>query len=110
LVLRDAVAAVGSPTMVDGILLLGFGGPTPGCCGRRADCAWKPGCEATCFVSGILGDNAAREHRIEEVAKHYVHFGGFSPYNRLTESQAARLGEELARRGHRMPIACGFRH
>ncbi len=32
--------------MGDGVLLAAFGGPQPGCCGRRADCARGPGCEA----------------------------------------------------------------
>ena len=52
--------------MSDGLLLLGFGGPTPGCCGRRASCPRTPGCEAECFVAGILGDNPARAARVSE--------------------------------------------
>lgn len=96
--------------MSDGVLLLGFGGPTPGCCGRRPDCPRTPGCEAACFVGGVLGDARGRQDRIAEVAAHYAHFGGASPYNRLTESQRGRLAEELARRGHDLRLACGFRH
>ncbi len=96
--------------MTDGLLLLGFGGPTPGCCGRRASCPRTPGCEAECFVAGILGDNPARAARVAEVAAHYHGFGGFSPYNQLTAVQANALGGELARRGRTMPIACGYRH
>ena len=83
--------------MTDGLLVLGFGGPTPGCCGRRATCPKTPGCEAECFVAGILGDNPARAARIAEVAGHYHHFGGFSPYNALTErQQRVGAGGELA--------------
>lgn len=96
--------------MPDGLLLLGFGGPTPGCCGRRASCPKTPGCEAECFVSGILGDNPARAKRIAEVTDHYRHFGGFSLYNELTQAQADALSAELTRRGHRLPVACGYRH
>lgn len=96
--------------MIDGVLVLGFGGPVPGCCGRRAVCARTPGCEAECFVSGILGDNPARAGRVAEVAKHYAHFGGSSPYNRLTDGQARRLREALVARGLDVPVACGFRH
>lgn len=96
--------------MTDGLLVLGFGGPTPGCCGRRATCPKTPGCEAECFVAGILGDNPARAARIAEVAEHYRHFGGFSPYNELTERQASALQAELARRGRPLAVACGYRH
>lgn len=98
---------------IDGLLLLGFGGPTPGCCGRRPPgvCSQKPGCEAECFVAGILGDNPARMHRIDEVVSHYVHTGGgFSPYNDLTQAQATALKAELARRGLDIPVELGFRH
>jgi ferrochelatase len=96
--------------MTDGLLVLGFGGPTPGCCGRRASCPKTPGCEAECFVAGILGDNPARAARITEVAEHYRHFGGFSPYNQLTQRQATALQQELARRGRTLAVACGYRH
>jgi ferrochelatase len=96
--------------MSDGLLLLGFGGPTPGCCGRRATCPKTPGCEAECFVSGILGDNPARASRIAEVAEHYRHFGGFSPYNELTQRQADALRAELQKRGCPLSVACGYRH
>lgn len=96
--------------MTDGLLVLGFGGPTPGCCGRRATCPKTPGCEAECFVAGILGDNPARAARISEVTEHYRHFGGFSRYNELTARQATALQSELARRGRTLAVACGYRH
>lgn len=96
---------------VDGLLLLGFGGPTPGCCQRRDTCPRTPGCEAECFVAGILGDNPARMGRIHEVVHHYqATGGGFSPYNELTRAQADALEAELARRGAPMPIELGLRH
>lgn len=96
---------------IDGLLVLGFGGPTPGCCGRRSACAKEgAGFEAECFVSGILGDNPARAERVREIAAHYRHFGGYSPYNRLTAQQAGALAAELAARGLDLPIACGYRH
>ena len=96
--------------MIDGLLVLGFGGPTPGCCLRRPTCAKTPGCEAECFVAGVLGDNPARAARVAEVAGHYHHFGGFSPYNEPTRKQADALQAELARRGRRLHVACGYRH
>ena len=96
---------------IDGLLLLGFGGPTPGCCGRRAVCPKTAGCEAECFVAGILGDNPARMGRIHEVVHHYQETGGgFSPYNELTTLQATALAAELAKRGSPMPVELGLRH
>jgi ferrochelatase len=96
---------------IDGLLILGFGGPTPGCCGRRSSCPKAgAGFEAECFVNGILGDNPARAARVAEITAHYRHFGGYSPYNQLTFQQAEALAAELARRGHVVPVRCGFRH
>jgi protoporphyrin/coproporphyrin ferrochelatase len=96
--------------MIDGVLMLGFGGPTPGCCERRVSCAKVPGCEAECFVSGILGDNPARARRVAEIAEHYRALGGFSPYNELTIRQGEELRIELGRRGSALPVRCAFRH
>jgi len=95
---------------IDGVLMLGFGGPTPGCCERRTGCSRLPGCEAVCFVAGILGDNPLRAQRVALISAHYQELGGFSPYNELTMRQGHALGLELARRGRPMPVACGFRH
>jgi protoporphyrin/coproporphyrin ferrochelatase len=96
--------------MIDGVLLLGFGGPTPGCCERRATCSRAAGCESECFVSGILGDNPARSARVQEITAHYRELGGYSPYNELTYSQRDAVSTELRRRGVEVAIACGFRH
>ena len=51
----------------DSVLLVAFGGPTPGCCKQHDPC---PG-EAYCFVHEILGKSSAREKRTKEVAAHY---------------------------------------
>jgi ferrochelatase len=93
-------------TKADGVLLVAFGGPTPGCCKERDPC---PG-EAYCFVHGILGKSAAREKRVQEVAEHYKHLGGFSPFNQLTFDQASSLEKELAARGLALPVVAGMRH
>ncbi|MEK7413634.1 MAG: ferrochelatase [Planctomycetota bacterium] len=97
--------------MTDGVLIAGFGGPTPGCCERLSVCDRKPGCEATCFVSGILGDDPAQAARVAAVAAHYQDVGGgFSPYNALAATQADALRSELRRRGRDVVVALGFRH
>src|SRR5499427_2763375 len=51
----------------DSVLCIAFGGPTPGCCGRREPC---PGNEATCFIQSIVGEHPAAQARVAEVAVH----------------------------------------
>src|SRR6185503_9892552 len=68
----------------DSVLFVAFGGPTPGCCGRREPC---PGNEATCFIQSIVGEHPAAQTRVAEVAAHYAELGGFSPFNDLTGQQ-----------------------
>lgn len=114
-----------------GVLMLGFGGPEPGCCGRRAHCAvgrpvgqppvrlrcddgWSPTCEAECFAAAVLGgigENGASLPRIRAVSEHYRSVAkGFSPYTALTRKQAVALENELARRGQARPVELGLRH
>jgi ferrochelatase len=88
------------------LLMVAFGGPTPGCCERFETC---PG-EAYCFVSGIFGHNDARCERIEEVVAHYRELGGYSDFNAHTAQQADALVAELERRGLPMRVRCGYHH
>ena len=87
----------------DSILLVGFGGPTPGCCRRHDPCLG----EAYCFVEGIVGDAPSNAARVKEVASHYIKLGGFSPFNELTFKQADALGTALRKRGVDSPIYVG---
>jgi ferrochelatase len=88
------------------LIMVAFGGPSPGCCERFETC---PG-EAYCFVSGIFGHNDARRERIEEVVAHYRELGGYSDFNAYTAEQADALGAELERRGLPMRVRCGYHH
>ena len=88
------------------LLMVAFGGPTPGCCERFETC---PG-EAYCFVSGIFGHNDARRERIDEVVEHYQELGGYSAFNTYTAQQADALVAELERRGIPMRVRCGYHH
>ena len=90
----------------DSILLVGFGGPTPGCCRQYDPC---PG-EAYCFVEGIVGNAPSNTERVKEVASHYIKLGGFSPFNELTFKQADALGTALRKRGVDSPIYVGMRN
>ena len=91
---------------IDGVLLIGFGGPTPGCCRRYDPC---PGREAACFVRAVVGERPGAQARIEEVAAHYDVFGGFSPFNDLTLQQAVGVSAALQAKGHRVPVRVGMR-
>ena len=90
----------------DSILLVGFGGPTPGCCQQHDSC---PG-EAYCFVEGIVGNAPSNAARVKEVTSHYVKLGGFSPFNELTFKQADALGDALRKRDVDSPIYVGMRN
>ncbi len=90
----------------DSILLIAFGGPTPGCCQKYDAC---PG-EAHCFVEGIVGTAASQAERLREVTSHYIALGGFSPFNELTFKQAEALESNLNNRGVDLPVYAGFRH
>ncbi|HJP12802.1 MAG TPA: ferrochelatase [Nitrospinota bacterium] len=89
----------------DSVLLVGFGGPTRGCCRRYEDC---PG-EAFCFVKNVVGDRASGDERIREVAAHYEHFGGVSPFIFFSQKQAGALEMELERSGIIAPVYVGYR-
>ena len=70
----------------DSVLLVAFGGPTPGCC-KKYDNDNCPG-EAYCFVEGIAGEAESQKERVKDISSHYVKLGGFSPFNELTFKQA----------------------
>lgn len=91
----------------DGVLFIGFGGPTPGCCERFAPC---PGSEAVCFVRAIIGERPGAPARLAEVAAHYTHLGGFSPFNALTMQQARRVAALLQAQGFSVPVRVGMRY
>jgi ferrochelatase len=91
----------------DSVLFVAFGGPTPGCCGRREPC---PGNEATCFIQSIVGEHPAAQARVSEVAAHYAQLGGFSPFNDLTFQQVQGIANLLKVQGLYLPVYMGMRH
>lgn len=68
------------------IVLLGFGGPT------------RPE-EIRPFLDRVLQGRRVPPERIELVVGHYMHIGGRSPFNELTQRQAQALNAELRSRG-----------
>ena len=91
---------------IDGVLLIGFGGPTPGCCRRYEPC---PGREAACFVRAVVGERPGAQARIDEVAAHYDVFGGYSPFNALTLQQTESVSAALRAKGQMVPVRVGMR-
>ena len=96
-----------TPPHFDGVLFVGFGGPTPGCCERFSPC---PGSEAICFVKAIIGERPGAPVRLAEVAAHYTHLGGFSPFNALTMQQARSVAALLEAQGWHVPVHVGMRY
>ena len=92
----------------DSVLLVAFGGPTPGCC-KKYDKDTCPG-EAYCFVEGIVGTAESQIARVKDIASHYIKLGGFSPFNELTFKQADALKNALRARDLPLPVYAGFRH
>ncbi len=92
----------------DSVLLVAFGGPTPGCC-KKYDTEKCPG-EAYCFVEGIAGEAESQKERVQDISTHYVKLGGFSPFNELTFKQAKALQNALQQRDLPLPVYAGFRH
>lgn len=103
---KDTQSQWNSEGAYDSILLVGFGGPTPGCCEQYDAC---PG-EAHCFVEGIVGNAPSNAGRVKAVASHYFELGGFSPFNELTFKQADALGAALQKQGVDLPIYVGMRN
>ena len=92
----------------DTVLLVAFGGPTPGCC-QKYENDTCPG-EAYCFVEGIAGASESQKERVQDIAAHYIKLGGFSPFNELTFKQADALEKALQARNLPLPVYAGFRH
>ncbi|HKZ79555.1 MAG TPA: ferrochelatase [Pyrinomonadaceae bacterium] len=81
----------------DALLVVSFGGP------EGMD-------DVVPFLENVLrGRNVPRE-RLLQVAKHYEMFGGISPINQQNRQLIARLKEELAANGPRLPVYWGNRN
>src|SRR5579863_9194647 len=79
------------------VLLVGFGGPT-------SPAGIRP------FLDRVTAGRPIPRERYEEVVHHYEAIGGRSPFNEITERQAAALRERLAREGVKIPVVVGMRN
>jgi ferrochelatase len=81
----------------DGVLLVGFGGPS------------GPD-EIRPFLDRVLEGRAVPRERYEQVVHHYEVMGGRSPYNELTMRQAQALQDSLISRNIDLPVVVGMRN
>ncbi len=79
------------------VILIGFGGPTSLT-------------EIRPFLDRVTAGRPIPRERYEEVVHHYEAIGGRSPFNEITERQAAALREWLAREGVEIPVVVGMRN
>lgn len=83
--------------MSDAIMLLAFGGPES-----------MP--EVRQFLAQVAEGAPIPPARLENVAKHYEHFNGYSPLNQQNRDLAKALSAALEMRGHRVKVVVGNRH
>jgi protoporphyrin/coproporphyrin ferrochelatase len=97
----DAAASgpehVTTPVAYDAVLLAGFGGP------EGQD-------DVIPFLRNVTRGRGIPEERLEEVAKHYRHFGGVSPINDQNRELKAAIEAELDARGIELPVLWGNRN
>src|SRR5215470_3782457 len=81
----------------DALLVLSFGGPE----GPE---------DVRPFLENVTRGRGVPARRLDEVAQHYLHFGGVSPINRLNRELIAQVEAELAGRGMALPVYFGNRN
>ena len=84
-------------TPYDALLIVSFGGP------EGPD-------DVIPFLENVLRGRNVPRKRLEEVAGHYMRFGGVSPLNEQNRRLIAALREELDRSGPALPIYWGNRN
>ncbi|PXW33822.1 UNVERIFIED_CONTAM: ferrochelatase [Williamsia faeni] len=84
-------------TGFDAVLFLSFGGPD------------EPD-DVRPFLENVTRGRGVPSERLEEVARHYLHFGGVSPINALNKAMIASIETELDRTGLNLPVYFGNRN
>jgi len=79
------------------VIMIGFGGP-------QSPAEIRP------FLDRVTAGRPIPRERYEEVVHHYEAIGGRSPFNEITERQAAALRERLAREDVKIPVVLGMRN
>ncbi|KOS53599.1 ferrochelatase [Rhodococcus rhodochrous] len=86
-----------TPEPYDALLVLSFGGP------EGPD-------DVRPFLENVTRGRGVPPERLDEVAEHYLHFGGVSPINALNRDLIARLEKDFAAAGLDLPIYFGNRN
>jgi ferrochelatase len=81
----------------DAVLLLSFGGP-------EGPEQVRP------FLENVTRGRGVPAERLDDVAEHYLHFGGVSPINRINLALITQLQAELVDRGLDLPVYFGNRN
>jgi ferrochelatase len=81
----------------DAVLVVAFGGP-------QGPEDIRP------FLANVLRGRRIAPERLEDVVRHYEHFGGVSPLTDITMRQAHGLEARLAARGFELPVYVGMRN
>lgn len=81
----------------DALLFLSFGGPD------RLD-------DVRPFLENVTRGRGVPPERLDEVAQHYLHFGGVSPINSLNLALIESIRAELAARSIELPVYFGNRN
>src|SRR6202020_23929 len=81
----------------DAVLLLSFGGP-------EGPEQVRP------FLENVTRGRNVPPERLDDVAGHYLHFGGVSPINGINRALIAQLEAELRDRGLDLPVYFGNRN
>lgn len=82
---------------LDAVLLLSFGGP-------EGPEQVRP------FLENVTRGRNIPPERLDDVAEHYLHFGGVSPINGINRALIAQLQTELAGSGADLPVYFGNRN
>lgn len=81
----------------DSVLVLSFGGP------EGPD-------DVRPFLENVTRGRGIPPERLDEVAEHYLHFGGVSPINAQNRDLIARMEALMERRGITLPVYFGNRN
>jgi ferrochelatase len=83
--------------LIDALLLLSFGGP-------EGPEQVRP------FLQNVTRGRGVPPQRLDEVAEHYLHFGGVSPINRCNRALITAIEQALAVAGCDLPVYFGNRN
>jgi ferrochelatase len=84
-------------TDFDALLFLSFGGP-------EGPEQVRP------FLENVTRGRGIPPERLDDVAHHYLHFGGVSPINGINRALIDEIRAELADRGEQLPVYFGNRN